>query len=232
MPEGNFPLKSLSWFLRLLEFCCAVIILGIFSYFISVLSSNGIHVATYIRAVEGIAAWATGYTLIALLLVCCLGGIAIFSSIALVFDVALFGAFIYMSYATRGGNRSCRGYAWTPLGAGNVFDANRYEFETGEFVFLPSLRKACRLDRACFVLSILAVCFFFFSAIVEGALIHTKRKKRALAPSPNNGYTAETPHHRFWKKQPTNVEKGQEIAAVNHKASPSNGTEVEPEERV
>src|SRR5580692_8686379 len=110
MAFGGIALKSLSLFLRLVEFCCAAIILGIFSYFLATLHNHDLHIDTYIRAVEGISGAAVLYTIFALLLVCCLGGIAFFSLLGMLLDLSFCGAFIYVAYATRGGDGSCRGF--------------------------------------------------------------------------------------------------------------------------
>ena len=71
---GGVALKGLSWFLRVVEFCCAAIILGIFCYFLATLHNHGLHIETYIRAVTGISGAGVLYTIFALLFVCCLGG--------------------------------------------------------------------------------------------------------------------------------------------------------------
>lgn len=156
MAGGGTALKAISWFLRVVEFCCAAIILGIFSYFLAVLVNHNLHVDTYVRAVEGISGAAVLYTILACLLVCCLGGIAFFSFLGMLLDLAFTGAFIYLAYATRYGDGSCRGIVNTPIGTGNantnsvIVTGNN----NGGFVSLPSLHTACRLNTACFAVSI------------------------------------------------------------------------------
>lgn len=157
MAFGGIALKSLSLFLRLIEFCCAAIILGIFSYFLATLHNHDLHIDTYIRAVEGISGAAVLYTIFALLLVCCLGGIAFFSLLGMLLDLAFCGAFIYVAYATRGGDGSCRGNVNTPFGSGNTNVDNTVPQGNGGFTRLPSLRTACRLETACFAVAIVAV---------------------------------------------------------------------------
>lgn len=156
---GGLALKGVSWFLRLIEFCCAAIILGIFSYFLWELHHNGLHIPVYERAVEGISGAAVLYTIFALVLVCCLGGIAIFSFIGMLLDLAFTGAFIYLAYATRHGARSCRGIVNTPLGIGNA--SNRVEGPidvNGGIITQTVLRiryhTACELNTACFAVAI------------------------------------------------------------------------------
>jgi hypothetical protein len=151
---GGLALKSLSWFLRIIEFCCAAIVLSIFSYFLAVLSNHNLHIDTYIRAVEGISGAGVIYTIFALLLVCCLGGIAFFSAIGMLLDLCFTGAFIYLAFATRHGDSSCQGNVNTPLGSGNTMTDNTVPSGSNGIVHLPSLHTACRLNTACFAVSI------------------------------------------------------------------------------
>lgn len=118
MKGGGLALKSFSLFLRIIEFLCAAVILAIFSYFLANLSSNDRTIPTYERAVEGISGAAVLYTIVALLFVCCLGGIAIFSFLAMLLDLAFCGAFIYVAWANRNGARGNSGIICTPLGCG------------------------------------------------------------------------------------------------------------------
>jgi hypothetical protein len=157
MAFGGVALKSLSWFLRIIEFCCAAIILGIFSYFLAALHNYDLSIDTYIRAVEGISGAAVLYTIFALLLVCCLGGIAFFSLLGMLLDLAFAGAFIYVAYATRGGDGSCSGFVNTPLGSGNTLVDNTVPNGSNGFTRLPSLYTACRLNTACFAVAIVGV---------------------------------------------------------------------------
>lgn len=120
MRGGGLALKSFSLFLRVIEFCCAAVILGIFSYFLANLSSNNRHIPTYERAVEGISGAAVVYTFFAFLLVCCVGGVAFFSLLAMILDLAFCGAFIYVAWANRNGAGSNSGTICTPLGCGNT----------------------------------------------------------------------------------------------------------------
>lgn len=154
---GGIAWKGLSWFLRFIEFACAAIILGIFSYFLAALHNHGFHIDTYIRAVEGISGAAVLYTIFAIILVCFLGGIAFFGILAMLLDIAFLGAFIYVAYATRGGAGSCRGQVNTPFGSGNTYTDNRIIGATNGFTPLPSLRTACKLETAAFSVAIVAM---------------------------------------------------------------------------
>jgi hypothetical protein len=156
MAFGGIALKSVSVVLRAIEFCCAAIILGFFSYFLTTLHNHDLSIATYIRAVEGISGAGVLYTIFGFLLVCCLGGIAFFSLLGMLLDLAFCGAFIYVAYATRGGDGSCRGFVNTPFGSGNTNVDNSVSQGNGGFTVLPSLHTACRMETACFAVAIVA----------------------------------------------------------------------------
>merc|ERR1712232_1202560 len=74
MSVGGAVLRFGGLFLRILQFCCAGIALGIYSYFLSVLADRDLPIATWKKAVEGIVGAAVLYTIIAILLVLFLGG--------------------------------------------------------------------------------------------------------------------------------------------------------------
>lgn len=105
---------------RVLEFCCAALILAIFSYYLANLHDHKLNIPTWEKAVEGISGAAVLYTIFAFLLVCCLGGVAFFSLLAILLDFAFTGAFIYIAWATRNGVKGNRGVICTPLGCGNA----------------------------------------------------------------------------------------------------------------
>ncbi|RDW89179.1 hypothetical protein BP6252_01211 [Coleophoma cylindrospora] len=207
---GGLALKTLQWVLRIIEFCCAAIILAIFSYFLATLHNHNLSIATYIRAVEGISGAAVLYTVIGWLLVCCLAGFALTSGLAILLDVAFAGAFIYIAWATRGGAGTCSGTVDTPFGSGDTNSSNSVDNGSGGFTILPSLKTACRLETACFAVAIVAIIFFLLSALVEMALIKHHRKEKAFGPSPNNGYTAGSARSKFrlWPSRKRKAEYG------------------------
>ena len=170
MAFGGIALKSVSMFLRFIEFCSAAIILGIFTYFLVVLHNHDLHIDTYIRAVEGISGGGVLYTIIAILLVCFLAGKVFFSAVAMLLDLAFAGAFAYVAYATRHGD-SCTGFVQTPLGNGNLGTTNSVLSGNGGFTVLPSLHTACRLNTACFAVSIVAAYVFLPSILLPTKLI-------------------------------------------------------------
>ncbi|KAF7955486.1 uncharacterized protein EAE97_000745 [Botrytis byssoidea] len=201
MRGGGVALKALQWFLRGVEFCCSVIILGIFAYFLAKLSTNNLPIATYIKAVEGISGSGALYTVLGLSLLCCVAGLMFFSIIAIILDFCFTGAFIYVAYATRHG-RSCSGYVYTPLGNGIAATNQRLSgVGASRDTTLPSLSDSCRLNTACFAVSIVAAVFFFISLFVELALIKHHKKEKAFGPGPNNGYTTGRSRGRFWPKR-------------------------------
>ena len=151
---SGFGLKFLQWFIRGVQFCCAALILGVYSYFLATLANHNLPIATSIRAVEGISGVAVLYTISALLLVCCVAGFTLTSFLAVLFDVAFIGAFIYVATANKGGASSCDGYLDTPFGKGKAADSA--EGSDG-FTALPSFRVACRLQSACLAVSIIAM---------------------------------------------------------------------------
>lgn len=185
--RSGTALKFLQWFFRGIQFCCSAIILGIFSYFLATLHNHNLHIPTSVRAVEGISGAAVLYTIIALLLLCCLAGLMFTSLIAVVLDVAFIGAFIYLAVANRHGASSCRGYLDTPFGRGQ--DSSKANGNDG-FTKLPSFHTACRLQTACLAVAIIAIVFFIFSILTEIALVRHHRKEKRFGPGPQNDYTS------------------------------------------
>lgn len=59
------------------------VIVGIYSYFLATLSTHDASIATYTKAVEGIAGAGVLYTIFALVLTVCLGGKAFFAFIGI-----------------------------------------------------------------------------------------------------------------------------------------------------
>ncbi|KAK5256265.1 hypothetical protein LTR40_010472, partial [Exophiala xenobiotica] len=73
--------------LRLLEFACAAIVLGIYSYFLSVEADKNIHIPAWQKAVEGMSGAACLYLIFCVLLTLFLGGIRFFAFIAILLDL-------------------------------------------------------------------------------------------------------------------------------------------------
>ncbi|KAI0021932.1 hypothetical protein F4780DRAFT_778205 [Xylariomycetidae sp. FL0641] len=181
--KSGFALKLLQWFIRGIQFCCAALILALFSYFLAVAADHHTRIPTWLRAVEGISGAAVLYTIIGLLLLCCLAGHPVTSFIAILLDIAFVGAFIYVATANRGGASSCRGNnITTPFGTGRDVD----HFHDG----FPTNRTLCQMESACLAVAIVAIVFFLLSALVEFVLVRHRRKERRFGPSPANNYTS------------------------------------------
>lgn len=179
--KSGFALKLLQWFIRGVQFCCSALVLALFSYYLAVASRNSIDIPTWVRAVEGISGIGVLYSLIGLLLLCCLAGHPFASFIAIVLDVAFVGAYIYVAQANRGGASSCTGTVDTPFGSGDANDTPPN---------LPSFRQICQMENAVFAVSIVAIIFFIISALVEIILVRHRRKEARFGPSPANNYTS------------------------------------------
>ncbi|ROT43176.1 hypothetical protein SODALDRAFT_375384 [Sodiomyces alkalinus F11] len=184
----GLALRFLQWTIRSVQFGCAAVVLGIFSYFLATLHNHNLNINNNIRAVEGISGAAVLYTLISLILLCCVAGFPITSFIAIVLDIAFAGAFIYVAVENRYGAGSCDGYVDTPYGRGRAEADVRAD--TAGFTSLPSFRTACRMQTACLAVSIIAIIFFLLSAVVEVFLVRHRKKEKRFGPGPNNNYTS------------------------------------------
>ncbi|KAI4867291.1 hypothetical protein F4820DRAFT_414426 [Hypoxylon rubiginosum] len=181
--KAGFALKLLQWFVRGVQFCCCALVLAIFSYFLAILANRSLTIPTYTRAVEGISGIGVLYTILGLLLLCCLAGHPFTSFIAIVLDICFIGSFIYVAIATRDGASSCTGTTVnTPFGTGNAED-----LISGQH---PTYRQACQMQTACLAVSIVAVIFFIISALIEFVLVRHRRKEQRFGPGPANNYTS------------------------------------------
>lgn len=185
---AGIALRGLQFFLRAIQFCCAAIVLALFSYFLATLHNHNMPIGTWVRAVEGIAGAGVLYTIIALLMLCCVAGRSFPSFLMMVLDVAFVGGFIYIAVANRGGASTCNGQVDTAFGKGNA-DTNVVDNSNGGFLALPSLRQACKMQTACLAVSIVAVLLFALTPFVSLALVRHRRKEMRIGPSPANDYT-------------------------------------------
>ena len=156
MALGGLALRSASTLIRILQFLASVLVLGIFSYFLASLAKHHLHIATYLRAVEGISGAAVLYTILAVVLTCFLGGITFFAFLAIVLDVCFIGGFVAVAILTRAGAHSCRGTVSTPLGTGNAASHQSDLTRGTNTIFKPSLGVACKLQKAVFAVAIAA----------------------------------------------------------------------------
>ena len=190
MGLGGAVLRFGATGLRVIEFACAAIILGIYSYFLAVLTKHDIHIPAWEKAVEGMSGAAVLYTMFAVLLTLCLGGKAFFGFIAVVLDVLFAAAFAVIAYYTRHGANSCRGTVTTPIGKGL---SNESAPGAGDYGY------ACSLNTACFALSVLAIFLFLVSAAWQILLVRHHKKEKKFGPGPSNNYTKGS-RRPFWKR--------------------------------
>lgn len=164
MGLGGIILRIFSNGIRILQFFAAAVILGIYSYFLAVLANHHLPIAKWMRAVEGMAGAATLYALLGSLFTVCLGGIMFFGFLAMVLDVCFIGAMVAIAVLTRDGTQQCTGTVHTPLGTGPAdskavgYGKNGFGFGHGEtLTYFPNLGLACRLEKAVFAVSIIAM---------------------------------------------------------------------------
>jgi len=195
MRGGGVALKSLSLVFRTIEFCCAAVILALFSYFLANLHDHNRVIPTRNKAITGIAGAGVLYTIFAFIFVCCLGSISFFSYLAMLLDLAFAGAFIYVAWAARGGvqSASSTGIICTPLGCGN----QRTNVVSSSIRYIT----AHRMETAVFAVAIIAIILFFLNIFVNLGLARHRKKEKAFGPSPNNGYTAGSPKRKFWQRK-------------------------------
>ncbi|KAF2190819.1 hypothetical protein K469DRAFT_657447 [Zopfia rhizophila CBS 207.26] len=205
MAFGGAALKLIQTVLYVLEFCCAGLILGIYSYFLSVLADRDAPIYTWAKAVEGIAGAAVLYLIFAILLTCCLGGKAFFAFLAIILDVLFAGGFIAIAVLTRDGVHGCTGDVKTPLGNGPASTKDGFRSENGgdQITYSVSLGSACRLNTACFAVAIFGAVLFAVSALVQLALGRHHQKEKRFGPSPANNYTRGS-GVRFWQRRRKN----------------------------
>jgi len=197
MAFGGAALKIVQTFFYVLCFLCAALILGIYSYFLSVQADHKSGIPQWQKAVEGMSGIGVVYTIFAVVLTCCLGGKPFFAFVAIILDFLLFGAFIAIAIMCRNGVGSCSGdNVKSPLGTGPSGDHAGYGsggFGTGSnqnVTFSASYGFSCRLNKVCFAVAIIGAFLFLFSAFIQiGLARHHKREKR-YGPSPTNNYTS------------------------------------------
>ncbi|KAL8922367.1 MAG: hypothetical protein Q9208_005220 [Pyrenodesmia sp. 3 TL-2023] len=85
--KASVALKGVSTFLRVLELLGSLLILGICSYWMGVLSNRNSSIPTWMKAVEGISGGAVIYTAFAVILTFFLGGKAFFAFLGLLLDI-------------------------------------------------------------------------------------------------------------------------------------------------
>ena len=197
-------LRLLQTALYALCFCCAAIIIGIFSFFLAVLADHNLDIPTKWKAVEGIAGGITLYTICTTLLTCCLAGIAFLSVLGLLFDILCMGGMIAIAVLTRQGAKSCSNYVRTPLGNGPA--GNAIPFTEGRHNYNPSLSLACKLNKTVFAVAIAGAVLFLITAIMQLVLMKHHKKEKRFGPSPSNDYTSGSTRRRgMFARKPKTV---------------------------
>lgn len=178
--------------LRVLEFACAAIVLGIYSYFLAVLSRHDLVIPTWQKAVEGMSGAGVLYTIFGVILTLCLGGIAVFGYLAVVLDILFAGCFAAIAYYARHGANSCSGIVNTPLGRA---PSNQEAPGAGDYGYV------CSLNTAVFAVSIVNIFLFLITAGWSILLVKHHKKEKAFGPSPSNNYTSGAGKRKFWQRK-------------------------------
>ncbi|KAH7021820.1 hypothetical protein B0J12DRAFT_687025 [Macrophomina phaseolina] len=199
--------RLLGTFPYMLCFCCAAIILGFYSYFLAVQADRDRTIPNWQKAVEGISGVAVLYTILAIVLTPCLGGIRILALLGMILDVAFAGGFIAIAVLTRDGAKSCNGIVDTPLGRGNAetgegFGNNGFGTGNGEEVtYQARYGTVCRYNKACFAVSIIGAFLFLIAAVCQFWFARRQQKEKRFGPSPANNYTSGSGRRgAFWKR--------------------------------
>ena len=129
------------------------------------------------------------YTICAVILTCCLGGVSFFAFLALVLDVLFAAGFIAIAVLTRDGADSCKGFVRTPIGNGNSNQHNGLN-AGDDIVHSVKLHLACRLNTAAFAVAIIGAFLFLCTAVMQVMLVRHHKKEKRLGPSPDNNYTS------------------------------------------
>ncbi|EEA18726.1 hypothetical protein TMatcc_010733 [Talaromyces marneffei ATCC 18224] len=208
MGLGGLLLRIFANGIRVLQFLAGVVMLGIFSYFLAVLTNHHLPIATWIRAVEGIAGAATLYTLLASILTTCLAGHTFFGAVGMFLDVCFVGGMVAIAVMTRDGTQTCSGYVTTPLGNGasdskaSGYGSDGFGFGSGETItYLPNLGLACRLEKTVFAVSIISIFLFLVSVSIAIPMVRSHHREKRFGPSPANGYTSGSARRLgFWRR--------------------------------
>lgn len=204
---GGAALRLIQTVLYGLAFCCSAIILGFYSYFLAIKADRDATIPTWQKAVEGLSGAAVLYTIFAVVLTCCLGGIRFFAFLAILLDVLFCGAFIALAVLTRDGASSCSGNVRSPLGDGpadskDAFGADGFGSRSGENVtYSVSLGTACRYNTACFAVAIIGAFLFLIAALFQVWLARNAQREKRFGPSPANNYTTGSGKKWFGRRK-------------------------------
>ncbi|KAF3761978.1 hypothetical protein M406DRAFT_85089, partial [Cryphonectria parasitica EP155] len=175
--SGVAGLKCLQWLFRGLQLACAAVILGIYSYFLATMLDHELTLPTSVKAIEGISAAATLYAVAGVLLVWCCAGHAATSFIAMLIDLGLTAAYIYVAVANRAGASSCSGSSGvdSPYGSGSA-SATPSSSAGSAVVRLPTYGVACRMETACLAAACAAAVSLPLSILLEFGMNRGRRR--------------------------------------------------------
>ncbi|TKX23225.1 hypothetical protein C1H76_4292 [Elsinoe australis] len=230
---GGF-LRLFQTLLFALAFGCSAIIIGVYSYFLAVLSDRNQTLSRNLLAIEGISGIAVVYTIFGVVLTCCLGGISFFGFLAIILDIAFAAAFIAIAVFTRDGASSCSGNVNTPIGNGAA-DSNS-GFGSGgigtgadqNVTYSTSLGTACRLNQAAFAVSIAGVFLFLALAFMQVFLVRHHKKEKRFGPSPDNNYTSGTGRRWPWQRKKNAAAVGAGAGAYGARDTEMGGVDTRP----
>ncbi|OSS50040.1 hypothetical protein B5807_05080 [Epicoccum nigrum] len=225
MAFGGAALKFIATALYALEFCCAAVILGIYSYFLAVQADRNVTIPRWQQAVEGLSGATVLYTIFAIVFTCCLGGKTFFALLGLIFNVLCCGAMIAIAVLTRDGASKCSGYVNTPLGNGPARSKEGFGStdQGNQITYAASLGTTCRLNTACFAVAIIGAFLFLLSIPVQMFLGRHHKKEKRFGPGPTNNYTAGS-GRKFWQRKNRKSElRDPEVATVPVTTTPTTG---------
>jgi hypothetical protein len=190
---------------------------GFTGYFLAVLADRDLFISRDLKAVEGLAGVAVIYTILAVLLTCCLAGISFFGFVGILLDIAFIGAFIALAVLTRDGSRSCSGIVRTPIGTNP--DNVRLGFTTNgvqgnEATYGVYYGTACRMNKACFAVAIVGTIIFLLTAIMHVVLVRHHKKEKRFGPGPSNGYTSGSRRKGLFARKNKNAAREAELGAA------------------
>jgi hypothetical protein len=204
-------LKLIQTFFYAVTFCCAAVILAVYSYFLAVLAGNNLSIANWKNAVEGISGAAVVYLAFAVILTCFIGGIRIFAFLAIILNILFAAGFIAIAVLTRDGVHSCSGNVNTPLGNGPASSGNGFTVSRGSRYgfsqqpsanYNPNLGLACKLNKAAFAVSILGAVLFLVMAGLQLLLARKHKEDKQFQSASGSG------KRRFWDRKPRSTTPG------------------------
>lgn len=197
MGFGGLALRSLGTIFYTIAFACAVIVLGIFGYFMGALHHDNFAIADSVRATTGISGVIALYTLFGVLLTCFLGAKRGFATIAIILNIAFAGAFIALIVLTRDGAHSCSGWVDTPVGSGNSDDENAPGVSTYGF--------ACRLQKVAFAVSIIGFGALLLAIPAQFGLVRHHEHEKRVVPATTDYAAGTSQNQGFWSTRSRNA---------------------------